>query len=103
MAIYHLTLGMVQRSKGQSAVAVAAALLADAAYQRWVDAIEIAGPGFLNIRLKPEAKRQVVREVLGAGAGFGQQPAHAVRRRRPGRRARARAGRPTAARPRIRP
>jgi arginyl-tRNA synthetase len=33
-------------------------LLAKApAFQRWVDAIEIAGPGFLNIRLKPAAKQ----------------------------------------------
>ena len=52
-----------------------AALEATPAYQRWVDAIEIAGPGFLNIRLKPAAKQEVVREVLGAGAAFGQQPA----------------------------
>jgi hypothetical protein len=33
-------------------------------YQRWVEAIDIAGPGFINIRLKPAAKQQVVREVL---------------------------------------
>jgi len=51
------------------------ALLADNVFARWVDAIEIAGPGFLNIRLKPEAKRQVVREVLAAGEGFGRQAA----------------------------
>ncbi|MFC5607102.1 arginine--tRNA ligase [Variovorax soli] len=53
------------------------ALLATPAYQKWVDAIEIAGPGFLNIRLKTAAKQQVVREVLEAGAGFGRQPAPA--------------------------
>ncbi|KTT25234.1 arginine--tRNA ligase [Pseudacidovorax intermedius] len=50
------------------------ALLDTPACARWVDAIEIAGPGFLNIRLKPAAKQQVVHEVLGAGAGFGSQP-----------------------------
>jgi arginyl-tRNA synthetase len=50
-------------------------LLARPAFERWVDAIEIAGPGFLNIRLKPAAKQQVVREVLEAGAGFGRKPA----------------------------
>jgi len=49
------------------------ALLTTSAYQRWVEAIDIAGPGFLNIRLKPEAKQQVVSEVLQAGANFGQQ------------------------------
>jgi arginyl-tRNA synthetase len=50
------------------------ALLAQPAYQRWVEAIEIAGPGFINIRLKPEAKQQIVREVLSAGAAYGRQP-----------------------------
>ncbi|MEY4507690.1 MAG: hypothetical protein RL297_2268 [Pseudomonadota bacterium] len=47
------------------------ALLAQPVYQRWVQAIELAGPGFINIRLKPEAKQQIVREVLAAQAHFG--------------------------------
>ena len=49
------------------------ALQAHPAYQQWVSAIEIAGPGFLNIRLKPEAKQQVMREVLAAGTRYGMQ------------------------------
>lgn len=51
-----------------------AALEATPAFQQWVEAIEIAGPGFLNIRLKPAAKQQIVREVLAQGAQFGDQP-----------------------------
>ncbi|OGB70822.1 MAG: arginine--tRNA ligase [Burkholderiales bacterium RIFOXYC12_FULL_65_23] len=51
------------------------ALLATPAYAQWVDALEIAGPGFLNVKLKAAAKQQIVREVLEAGACFGQQPA----------------------------
>ncbi len=50
-----------------------AELLGQPSFQRWVDAIEIAGPGFINIRLKPESKQQVVREVLGQGAEYGYQ------------------------------
>jgi len=50
-------------------------LLATPAFQRWVDAIELAGPGFINIRLKDAAKQAVVAEVLQAGAAFGQQAA----------------------------
>ncbi len=49
------------------------ALLAAPAYQQWVQDIEIAGPGFINIRLKPAAKQQVVREVLAAQDCFGFQ------------------------------
>jgi arginyl-tRNA synthetase len=44
-----------------------------------VDAVDIAGPGFINIRLKPEAKQQVVREVLAGGARFGEQPSNGQR------------------------
>ncbi len=49
-------------------------LLATPAFQRWVDAIELAGPGFINIRLKDAAKQAIVAEVLQAGAAFGRQP-----------------------------
>jgi len=49
-------------------------LLAHPAFGRWVQDIEIAGPGFINIRLKPEAKQETVRDVLRAGAQFGVGP-----------------------------
>jgi arginyl-tRNA synthetase len=48
-------------------------LLAAAPFQRWVAAIDIAGPGFINIKLKPEAKQQIVREVLAQATAFGKQ------------------------------
>ena len=43
-------------------------------FKRWVEAIDIAGPGFINIRLKPAAWQAVVHEVLAAGQQFGCQP-----------------------------
>ncbi|MDO8887336.1 MAG: arginine--tRNA ligase [Hydrogenophaga sp.] len=55
----------------QLAETLRAALLARPEYAQWVSDIDIAGPGFINIRLKPSAKQQIVREVLGAGARFG--------------------------------
>jgi arginyl-tRNA synthetase len=63
------------RKPRELAEQLSTALLATPAFSQWVEAIEIAGPGFLNIRLKTAAKQQIVREVLAAGAGFGQQPA----------------------------
>jgi arginyl-tRNA synthetase len=57
------------------AAALVDALQRQPAVQRWVQALEIAGPGFVNLRLSAAAKQAVVREVLAAGAGFGQQPA----------------------------
>ena len=64
----------------QVADGLKAALLATPVYQRWVDAIEIAGPGFINFRLKPEAKQQTVREVLLAAGLYGVKPLQAGQR-----------------------
>ena len=63
----------------QVAEQLKAALEATEPFARWVDAIEIAGPGFINIRLKPAAKQQVVREVLEQGQCFGQRPSNGQR------------------------
>jgi arginyl-tRNA synthetase len=38
----------------------------------WIEPPEIAGPGFINFRLKPAAKQAIVRAILGAGAGYGR-------------------------------
>ncbi|MFE8646381.1 arginine--tRNA ligase [Sphingomonas sp. NCPPB 2930] len=67
-------LGQNPRQVGE---ALRTALLAMPAFARWTSAIELAGPGFLNIRLTPQAKQQTVREVLSAGAGYGAQPVRA--------------------------
>ena len=58
----------------QVADTLRSALLEQPAFQRWVSSVEIAGPGFINIRLQPAAKQEVVREVLATRAHFGQQP-----------------------------
>jgi arginyl-tRNA synthetase len=49
-------------------------LLESSPFKRWVDAIEIAGPGFINIRLKAGAKQETVREVLREAAQYGVRP-----------------------------
>ena len=64
----------LQRKPRELAEQLSAALLATPSFGQWVEAVEIAGPGFLNIRLKTAAKQQIVREVLADGADFGQQP-----------------------------
>jgi arginyl-tRNA synthetase len=53
------------------ATALVASLSKQQVFQDWVADTELAGPGFINIRLTPAAKQQVVREVLAAGASFG--------------------------------
>ena len=56
-----------------------AALLATPTFARWVDAVDIAGPGFINIKLKAAAKQQIVHDVLGRGSRFGNQPGNGQR------------------------
>ncbi len=63
----------------QLAESLRARLLEQAVYQLWVSDIDIAGPGFINIRLKPEAKQQIVREVLQEGERFGVLPSNGQR------------------------
>ena len=55
--------------------ALVEALNRQPAVQRWVAALEIAGPGFINLRLKAAAKQAIVSEVLSAGERFGRQAA----------------------------
>jgi arginyl-tRNA synthetase len=65
----------LKRNPREVAGLLVEALMRDARAQRWIEAIDVAGPGFVNLRLKPAAKQAVVGEVLAGGAGFGRQPA----------------------------
>ena len=65
----------LKTSPRQLAETLRAGMLARPAFVRWVDGIDIAGPGFLNIRLKAQAKQEIVREVLAAGVHFGRREA----------------------------
>jgi arginyl-tRNA synthetase len=73
-AAMQLAKGLKQNPR-QLGETLRAALLATPAFERWVDAIELAGPGFINIRLKDAAKQAIVHEVLQAAECFGDQPA----------------------------
>jgi arginyl-tRNA synthetase len=69
----------LKQAPRQVAENLRAALLATPVFQQWVEAVDIAGPGFINIKLLPAAKQQIVREVLAQGARFGHQPARGQR------------------------
>ncbi|MGA1068199.1 MAG: arginine--tRNA ligase [Burkholderiaceae bacterium] len=76
---YALTAAMqlakpLKKNPRDVANALVEALSQQAVFQQWVAGTELAGPGFINIRLTPEAKQQVVREVLAAGPRFGARP-----------------------------
>ena len=72
-AAMQLAKGLKQNPR-QVAEALRSILLANPAFEHWVDAIEIAGPGFINIRLKAGAKQETVREILREGSRYGVKP-----------------------------
>ena len=60
------------RSLKRSPREVAQALVAAMPPSEWLEQAEIAGPGFINLRLRPTAKQQLVRTVLAAGSAYGR-------------------------------
>ncbi len=69
-----LNLGKLTRQNPRKlAEAIAASATADLADV--VDAIDIAGPGFINFRLAPAARQAIVGSVLAEGAAFGRSDA----------------------------
>ena len=69
----------LKQNPRQLAEGLCATLRAAPAYQQWVDALDIAGPGFINIKLKPAAKQQVVRSVLSQTTQYGTQASNGRR------------------------
>ncbi|MDE1949250.1 MAG: arginine--tRNA ligase, partial [Burkholderiales bacterium] len=65
----------LKKNPRELAAALVEALERQPAVQRWVRAIEIAGPGFINLRLADAAKQAVVAEILTAGERFGHKTA----------------------------
>jgi arginyl-tRNA synthetase len=69
----------LKRNPRELAQALVAALERQSAVQRWVSALEIAGPGFINLRLSNAARQSVVSEIASTGAAYGQRPANGRR------------------------
>lgn len=63
----------LKKNPREVAQTLIAALEQQPAVQKHVDSFEIAGPGFINLRLRASARQAVVREVLAGGACFGRQ------------------------------
>ncbi|MES2153310.1 MAG: arginine--tRNA ligase [Pseudomonadota bacterium] len=59
------------------ATRIVAALLANPAAQGLVESADIAGPGFINLRVAASARQAVVRAILQQGAQFGRSTAGA--------------------------
>jgi arginyl-tRNA synthetase len=63
----------LKRNPRQLAEAIVAALRAQPQFaQGWIDAVEIAGAGFINLRLSARAKQAAVAAALAQGADYGR-------------------------------
>ncbi len=67
-----------RRNPREVAAELIAALKKKSAFERWVEAIDIAGPGFINLHLRAAARQRVVAEILEGAASFGLKPADAA-------------------------
>jgi arginyl-tRNA synthetase len=69
----------LRRSPRDVAAALVAALERQPLAQRHVDAYDIAGPGFINLRLRAASRQAVVSEILAGAERFGRQPPNGER------------------------
>ena len=51
---------------------IAAELIEALPPSSWIERLEVAGPGFINIFLRPAAKQSIVGTILRAGAAYGR-------------------------------
>ncbi|MBX9799282.1 MAG: arginine--tRNA ligase, partial [Burkholderiaceae bacterium] len=61
----------------EMATKVVESLLANPAGKGLVESVEIAGPGFINLRVTAAAKQTVIKAVLAQGAAYGNSDAGA--------------------------
>lgn len=64
----------LKRNPRELAQALVEAIVAQPAAAGLVQDVEIAGPGFINLRLTPQAKQAVLAEIAREGAAFGRAP-----------------------------
>jgi arginyl-tRNA synthetase len=67
----------LKRNPREVATAIADALRVNPAAAGLIEAVEVAGPGFINVRIAADAKRSAVRAVLREREAFGTTSAHA--------------------------
>lgn len=65
-----------KRNPRELALALAEGVQNNPDVRHWVQAVEVAGPGFINVRLSSAARSAVVKGVFDQGAAYGQSQAH---------------------------
>jgi arginyl-tRNA synthetase len=73
-------IGVADAAPRDIATAIVDALRVNPAATALIESAEVAGPGFINLRITSAAKREVVRQALTERAAFGTTAAHAGHR-----------------------
>ena len=62
-----------RRNPREVAAELIAALKKKTAVERWVEAIDVAGPGFINLHLRAAARQRIVAEILQSTVAYGRK------------------------------
>ena len=66
----------LKKNPREIATQIVATLKANADFDKLIKSIDIAGPGFINMRFQDSARQDIVRQVLTAGTSFGRNESH---------------------------
>ncbi len=69
-----------KKNPREVAAGIAAAVRAASGFSSLLESVEVAGPGFINLRLTTHARHQVIREVMREASCFGMINTHAGQR-----------------------
>jgi arginyl-tRNA synthetase len=67
----------LKKNPRELAQAIVAAVMADPARQALIESADIAGPGFINLRVSPAARQAVVKDILREAEHYGKSTAGA--------------------------
>lgn len=66
----------LKKNPREIATQIVEALKANPESEALIKSVEIAGPGFINLRIQDNARQEIIRQVLKAGTSFGCGDAH---------------------------
>ena len=66
----------LKKNPREIATQIVEALKANPESEALIKSVEIAGPGFINLRIQDNARQEIIRQVLKAGTSFGLSLIH---------------------------
>ncbi|EJX00416.1 arginyL-tRNA synthetase [gut metagenome] len=67
---------VLKKNPREIAGQIVAALKTNPDFEALIKSIDIAGPGFINMRFQDSARQDIIRQILTAGSAFGHNDSH---------------------------